>query len=140
MRLILTAVLILAASASALLQSSHPDLVITRVTVIDGEGTPPVERTVVVRGGTISEISTPETDVPDAAVTIDGRGKFLVPGLWDMHVHLSTRPEPQLAERIMLPAFLSYGIVGVRDMGGPLTRVLEIREQVNRGAIAGPRA
>jgi imidazolonepropionase-like amidohydrolase len=113
--------------------------VITRVTVIDGEGTTPAERTVVVRGGTISEISTPETDVPDAAVTIDGRGKFLVPGLWDMHVHLSTRPEPQLAERIMLPAFLSYGIVGVRDMGGPLTRVLEIREQVNRGVIAGPR-
>jgi imidazolonepropionase-like amidohydrolase len=113
--------------------------VITRVTVIDADGTAPVERTVVVRGGAISEISSPETDVPDAAVTIDGRGKFLVPGLWDMHVHLSTRPEPQLAERIMLPAFVSYGIVGVRDMGGPLARVIEIREQVNRGVITGPR-
>ena len=139
MRPILTAVLIFSASASALLQSPRPDLVITRVTVIDANGTPPAERTVVVRGGTISEISSPETDVPDAAVAIDGRGKFLVPGLWDMHVHLSTRPEPQLAERVMLPAFLSYGVVGVRDMGGPLARVLEIRDLVNRGAIAGPR-
>ena len=112
---------------------------ITRVTVIDAEGTPPAERTVIVRNGAISEIASVEDDVPDAAVTIDGRGKFLIPGLWDMHVHLSIRPEPQLAERVMLPVFLAYGVVGVRDMGGPAARVLEIRDQVNRGGLTGPR-
>jgi imidazolonepropionase-like amidohydrolase len=138
-RFVVTAVLILTASASAFLQSSRADLVITRVTVIDAEGTPAAERTVIVRNGTISQIAKVEEDVPDAAVTIDGRGRFLVPGLWDMHVHLSTRPEPQLAERVMLPTFLAYGVVGVRDMGGPLARVLELRDQVNRGALAGPR-
>ena len=92
-----------------------------------------------VRNGTISQVAKVEEDVPDAAATIDGRGKFLIPGLWDMHVHLSTRPEPQLAERVMLPAFLAYGVIGVRDMGGPLARVLELRDQVNKGALAGPR-
>lgn len=139
MRLLVTAVLLLAASVPTFVQPSRPDLVITRVTVIDADGTPPAERTVIVRNGTISEIARLEDDVPEAAVAIDGRGKFLIPGLWDMHVHLSIRPEPQLAERVMLPVFLAYGVTGVRDMGGPAARVIEIRDQVNRGTLVGPR-
>jgi imidazolonepropionase-like amidohydrolase len=138
-RLFITTVLLLTAGATALLQTPRFDLVITRVTVIDADGTPPAERTVVVRNGTIADIANPQDDVPEAATTIEGRGKFLVPGLWDMHVHLSTRPEPQLAEAVMLPLFLAHGIVGVRDMGGPLARVLELRDHVNEGALPGPR-
>jgi hypothetical protein len=56
-----------------------------------------------------------------------------------MHVHLAVRPEPDLAERIMLPLFLAHGIVGVRDMGGPLERVIPLRERVKSGDLIGPR-
>ena len=51
-----------------------------------------------------------------------------------MHVHLAVRPEPDSAERIMLPLFLAHGIVGVRDMGGPLDRVLALRDRVARAS------
>jgi hypothetical protein len=56
-----------------------------------------------------------------------------------MHVHLAARPEPELAERIMLPLFLASGVVGVRDMGGPAGRVVALRDRVRSGAIPGPR-
>jgi hypothetical protein len=139
MRLIPIALLAFATTASAFLQPSRVDLVITRVTVIDADGSPPAERTVIIRNGTIAGIVSPDRAAPNSANTLDGRGKFLIPGLWDMHVHLATRPEPQVAERLMLPLFLAHGIVGVRDMGGPPDRVLAIRDQVRNGTLAGPR-
>ena len=113
--------------------------VITGVTVIDGAGTAPAVRTVVLKGEAIDAILEPSRPVPAGATIVRGEGKFLIPGLWDMHVHLAVRPEPELAERTMLPLFLANGIVGVRDMGGPLERVLGLRDTVQRGALPGPR-
>ena len=118
---------------------SLADLVITGVDVVDIESGRIARQTVVVRHGVIENLLAPGAAVPESAATLDGTGKFLIPGLWDMHVHLATRPEPELAERIMLPLFLANGIVGVRDMGGPLERVLAIREAVKKGTVVGPR-
>ncbi len=113
--------------------------VVTGATVIDAAGSPPRVLNVILRDDAIDALVDPARPIPPGARIVDGSGKFLIPGLWDMHVHLAIRPEPQLAERTMLPLFLANGIVGVRDMGGPLDRVLSLREQVKSGALPGPR-
>ena len=120
-------------------QRPRADLVITGINVIDLDGGPTRTFTVVVDRGSIVDLLPPEQPVPEADAVIEGRGKFLIPGLWDMHVHLATRPEPSLAENIMFPLFLANGVVGVRDMGGPLDRVLALRAGVNEGRLQGPR-
>jgi hypothetical protein len=131
--LVLTCVLVAALTSA---QDPTP-LTITNVTVIDGtdRGRARVAN-VVLRGHLITEIT---QTAPSGTEIVDGTGKFLIPGLWDMHAHLATRPEPELAEKMILPLLLTNGIVGVRDMGGPLERVLDLREKVASGALIGPR-
>ena len=115
-----------------------PGLAITNVTVIDGTDAPSRVATVVVQADRIAGIRGAGYR-PDGLRIVDGTGKYLVPGLWDMHVHLAARPEPELAEQMMLPLLLAHGIVGVRDMGGPLTRVMDLRAKVGRRELTGPR-
>jgi hypothetical protein len=133
---------ILAAAFLALQPAPQPpsgSIVVADATVIDGTGAPPARRSLLITGATITAVLQPDAKPPEGATVVDGRGRFVIPGLWDMHVHLGVRPEPELAERIMLPAFLAYGIVGVRDMGGPLERVVTLRDRVKRGELDGPR-
>jgi len=88
---------------------------ITHVGIIDVmNGVVEPDRTVVVIGSVISRIG-PSADLPppDGARVIDARRQFLIPGLWDMHVHLGNATEAAL------PVLVSYGITGVRDMGSP---------------------
>src|SRR5262245_62074576 len=69
-------------------------IAITAVTVVDGTGAAPRVATVIVEQGRIARIDRPErAHVPAGATVIDGRGKFLIPGLWDMHVHLGARAD-----------------------------------------------
>lgn len=83
----------------------------------------------------------------DEAVTvrIDARGKYLVPGYWDMHAHVN---QPGLGERWLLPQFLASGVTGVRDMAGDcwssgcdanIAFMHRVRRQVDQGEIPGPR-
>jgi hypothetical protein len=92
-------------------------LVIQRVTVIDATGraaTP--DMSVVVDGGRIVAVSPwRKTHVPRNAVIVDGAGKFLIPGLWDMHAHGAA--DSRAAWTHLL--YLTNGVVGVRDMFGP---------------------
>ena len=68
--------------------------------------------------------------MPASARVIDGTGKFLMPGLWDMHVHVNARA---------LPVLLRYGITGVRDMGGDLRELTKWRTQIAADPLEGPR-
>ncbi|MBL8291278.1 MAG: amidohydrolase family protein [Bryobacterales bacterium] len=92
-------------------------LAISNVTLIDMTGKPARRAmTVVVTGDRITAI-TPTRQAklsPDTHV-VEGAGRFLIPGLWDMHVHRSTRPD----SKWMFPLEIANGIVGVRDMFGP---------------------
>ena len=125
--------------AWALVPAQEPaGLAFTNVTVVDGTDAAARLATVIVQGDRIAGIREPG-DRPAGLRIIDGTGKYLVPALWDMHVHLAARPEPELAERMMLPLLLAHGIVGVRDMGGPLPRVLDLRSKVGSQELAGPR-
>lgn len=88
---------------------------ITHVTVIDTEtGNEIQDRTVIISGDRISEVSDSKgVKAPAGTKVVDGSGKYLIPGLWDMHVH---RTEYESAYVM----YLANGVTGVRDMDGPL--------------------
>ncbi len=111
--------------------SSAP-IVITDVTVIDViTGAHRTNVTVLIRNGRIEAIA-PRISVPGEATRLDGKGKFLIPGLWDMHSH------HQGTGVDALDLFVAKGIVGTRDMGGDADFILPLRERVKSGAILGP--
>ena len=93
-------------------------LVIQHVTVIDATGRGPAPNmTVVVDGDRIVAV-TPwkkKMRLPKDAAEVDGTGKFLIPGLWDMHVHGASDERAPWSHLL----FLANGVVGVRDMSGP---------------------
>jgi imidazolonepropionase-like amidohydrolase len=68
---------------------------------------------VVVRDGRITDLGT--GTAPTGATTIDGSGKFLIPGLWDMHVHLDVRG---IGVNVFMPLDIANGVTGIRDMSG----------------------
>jgi imidazolonepropionase-like amidohydrolase len=107
--------------------------VIEHVTVIDpARGEARTDQSVVILNGRIRQVA-PAAEV--RALTgervVDGRGKFLMPGLWDMHTHLAG-DEPAMAR------LLAQGVVGVRDMGGDFAVLSESRRRIGDGRIQGP--
>jgi imidazolonepropionase-like amidohydrolase len=115
-------------------------LVITHVTVIDATGAAgKPEMTVTVLGDRIADIERTSHKIPKEGQAVDGRGKFLIPGLWDMHVHTNFGDWLPGGEQIILPLFIANGITGVRDMGGDLHQLREWRKQIDAGTILGPR-
>ena len=108
-------------------------LVITHVTIVNVEhGTLLLDRTVLVHGSRIDRVdSAPWVTVPPDAQTVDGTGRFLLPGLWDMHVHMD---DARTARQL-----LSWGITGARIMGGGLEETLALRQQVLADPQRGPR-
>lgn len=106
---------------------------IRNVTLIDGTRTPPVARmTIVVRGEHITKIGpAASTPIPKGARVIDGRRRYAIPGLWDMHVHL-WYPQNQL------PVYVANGITGVRDMGSDFVHTAAWRRAIEAGKAIGP--
>ncbi len=92
-------------------QPKSSPIVITNVTVIDViDGAARPAMTVLVRGDRIDRVAT-NVDIPLEARRIDGSGKFLIPGLWDMHSH------HQATGADWVDLFVAKGVVGMRDMG-----------------------
>jgi predicted amidohydrolase len=115
--------------------SSSGALALTRVAVIDATGAPARPKmTVVIAGARIAAIGEDgKTPIPKGARVIDASGKYLIPGLWDMHVHLAKAGENTL------PLFIANGVTGVRDMGGDAAMVLKWRDEIAAGKRLGPR-
>ena len=90
--------------------ASAQSIVFKNVTVIDATGAPARKKmSVAIDGARIGAIAKKIRHVPPSAMVIDGKGKFLIPGLWDMHMHLGP-PE------IFFPLLVANGITGVREM------------------------
>lgn len=108
---------------------------ITGATLIDGMGGPPLpDATVVVEGDRFSRVGpSAATPVPEGAAVIDGRGKFVIPGLVDMHVHAGT------PDREHLWLFLEAGVTTVLDLGGQLENLVPYRQAIEAGTKPGPR-
>jgi imidazolonepropionase-like amidohydrolase len=114
--------------------STHGALAITNTTVIDCTGAAAKPNTtVLVDNGRITAVEPSDgLELPAGARVVDGRGRFLIPGLWDMHGHLTDATEDAF------PLLIMNGVTGVRDMGGDLARIDRWREEIKTGARVGP--
>ena len=138
MRLLSALVLVLAAPAAA------QSLAITDVHVVDVEAAVAVPgQTVVVADGWIRAVG-PDVAIPPGTEVVDGRGGYLIPGLWDMHAHL----RHPIAPTVIMPLLVAHGVTGVREMGSEcenesdpvcLDQMLEWRRDVEAGELVGPR-
>ena len=115
-------------------------LVLANIAVVDVRtGSTRPGMIVTIKGGRIATIA-PASRGPDAVGRrINGSGKFLIPGLWDMHVHLAFGDWFPGARDIALPLFVANGVTGVRDMGSDLAPVFEWRKSIGAGTLIGPR-
>jgi hypothetical protein len=105
---------------------------ITQLTLIDvATGQRQKGVTVVTRGDRIGAIGS-GIAIPSGAAVVNGKGKFLIPGLWDMHAH------HQATGTDWLDLFVAKGVVGTRDMGGDADFILPLRERIKSGAVFGP--
>jgi hypothetical protein len=108
-------------------------LAIRHVTVIDvSTGNRLPDRTIFVADGRIARIDS-GSPARDAGLEVDGRGKFVIPGLWDLHAHLTPFGESGMA------LLIANGATGVRDMGGPIDRLTGWRARIEEGTLVGPR-
>ena len=101
-------------------------------TLIDGTGKPPLANaTVVTRDGRIVAAGpSSKVNVPADAQRIDASGKFIIPGLWDMHAHY---------EQVEWgPIYLAAGVTTVRDVGNEFDFITAVRDAVNSGNALGP--
>ena len=123
-------------------------------TLIDGYGGAPLRNSVIlIEGERIRAVGqVGSLEVPEGAEVISTEGMSVMPGLWDMHVHLMInghadyahwdRVYPPLFRDVIMPSsarqLLMAGVTSARDLGAPLEDVLAVRDAVNDGRIAGP--
>jgi imidazolonepropionase-like amidohydrolase len=116
-------------------------LVLSHVTVIDvAAGRVKPEMTVIIAADRIEAVGpSGRVPTPDSALVVDAKGKFLIPGLWDAHIHLAHEFSANWAREVSLPLLVANGITGVRDMGGDFELIKSLRKEIAAGTIPGPR-
>jgi len=127
---------------SAAFAAHSAPLVFTHITIIDATGQPALpDRTVVVVDDRIQAIGiTGKFRAPRHAKIVNAAGKFMIPGLWDMHAHLRGGQNLIADNESSLTMFVANGVVGVRDMGGDLaSTVFKWRSEIATGTRLGPR-
>ncbi|MFT4676425.1 MAG: imidazolonepropionase-like amidohydrolase [Patiriisocius sp.] len=121
------------------ISDDNNDVIISNVTLIDAKQGLREDVTVTIRDDEIVDVSTEPSD-PDAQLlvgqVIDGRGKYLIPGLWDMHVHLTY--DDRFTE-LMPQTFLSWGITSVRDTGGMMQDLMPVIKKMRAPDAVSPR-
>lgn len=130
--------LAIALLAASMLSPAHPSrprapkqLVLTHVTIIDATGAAAAtDMTVTITGDRITGIGkSQKISVPRDAQVIDASGKYLIPGLWDMHIHWMLKD--------YLSLFIANGVTGVRQMWGmPMHH--QWRKEIESGRLVGP--
>lgn len=130
-----SAVLFLLLSSTA--GAASPSVAIRDVTIIDVTGGPPREgMTVIVVGNRIAKIGrSSQVRVPRGAEVVRAGGKFLIPGLWDMHVHLG---EEEFDKTANLRLLIANGVIGIRIMDGSPEHH-RWRREIDAGRMVGPR-
>ncbi len=139
---------------SVLLAQNAPLKALGGGTLIDGHGGPPLRNSVIiVRGERIEAVGqVGQLAVPAGAEVISTEGMSVLPGLWDMHVHLMInghadyahwdRTYPSLFASVIMPAsakqLLLAGVTSARDLGAPLEASIGVRDAINAGKIPGP--
>ncbi len=122
--------------------------------LIDGTGSAPVRDSVVlIRNGRIEAVGTADSlPVPNGYEAVSTEGMTVLPGLWDLHVHLMYAGHPNSRywfetytpqfEQIVMPAsarqLLMAGVTSARDLAAPLQQILAVKARIARGEIPGP--
>ena len=123
-------------------------------TLIDGFGGTPIRNSVIiVEGERIKAVGqVGSLEIPAGAEIISTEGMSVLPGLWDMHVHLMINGHSDYAhwdstyidlfEPVIMPSsahqLLMAGVTSARDLGAPLEASINVRDRINRGEIPGP--
>src|SRR6266567_7412806 len=133
--------LLLTPVSSAQKKPATSPIVIAHATVINpGTSSVQANRTVVITGDHITSVfDAAKFQSPKNARVIDATGQYLIPGLWDMHVHSAFGDWFPGGRDIILPLFIANGVTGVRDMGGDAPVLFEWRKEITDGKIVGPR-
>ncbi len=120
------------------LPTINSDLVIKNITVIDAKNGLQTNRIILIKGNKIIKNEPAEnlSFEVDSPTVIDGKGKYLLPGLWDAHVHLSFIKELTPS---MFPLFLAHGVTSIRDTGGQLHLVTPERAKARKDPQNTPR-
>ena len=116
------------------------DVAFTNVTVVDVvEGRLIRDQVVRISGERIVEVvPAAGARIPKRIRVVDAKGKFLIPGLWDMHTHLLGGVPPGCPE-LTFPLTIAHGVTGIREVGSFLDYVFAWREEVESGRMVGPR-
>src|SRR5688572_3591051 len=139
-RIAIVALVVVTAGQPAAQQPAtpQPPVLFDGVTYIpmDGETSTTVnrDRSVLVSNGLITQIGAAGAKAPEGGIRVDGRGKFLMPALAEMHAHIPN--DPAEAERVLF-MYVANGIGTIRSMLGDPSH-FRLRERVRRGEIAGP--
>jgi imidazolonepropionase-like amidohydrolase len=92
-----------------------------------------------VRGNTITAVVPHKGRYPAKTKVIDASGKYVIPGLWDMHMHFGGGDSLVQENKNLLPLFIAHGITAVRDAAADLSpHVLQWRSEIARGKLQGP--
>jgi len=120
--------ILLAALLTAQTNPASRPLAVMHVTVIDMTGAPPKsDQIVIITGNRIAVLgNSGEVSVPQNSQVIDATGKFLIPGLWDMHTH-TVYDRADDTEKTLLPLLVANGVTGIRNMGS-----INSLEQINK--------
>ncbi len=128
---------------------SSSSLVIQNGTLIDGTGTTPVANTtIVICNGKIAQVATgPTVSPPTGAQIINADGKFIIPGLWDTHIHIGGSAGGFASQEEFSPkqfelnwrAYLYNGVTSVLDACAAKDSVLSWRNSERKGSLLAPR-
>lgn len=133
----------LASSTAFAADLQHADTLIRHATIINiaDEKTVP-HQAIAIKNDVIVAVGLDEviTKAWKAENTIDVENRYIIPGLWDMHVHFGGGPDLIEENKALLPLYVANGITTIRDCSGDLpNQVLQWREEINRGKLFGPR-
>jgi imidazolonepropionase-like amidohydrolase len=140
LRAAIAALIVLAAPAFA--AKLQGDVIIRHATVVDVEHARTLaDQAVVLRGGDIAAVGA-DAEIArnwQAARTIEAKQRYLIPGLWDMHVHFGGGPDLIEENKALLPLYVAHGITTIRDCSGDLPeQVLAWRSEIANGSLFGP--
>jgi imidazolonepropionase-like amidohydrolase len=134
------------AAIAAQVPQAPREMAITHVSVVDVEkGGLLDDQTVIVSGNRISRMAAASSvRAPAGALVVDGRGKFLIPGLWDMHAHVFENSARSGADMHTLefPLYIANGVTGLRDMWTTLEEIPLLQRWIkaeDAGLLVGPR-
>ncbi|MDA1081497.1 MAG: amidohydrolase family protein [Gemmatimonadetes bacterium] len=139
-RIALGLALTMLALAAAPLTAQQSAILIHDVTLIDGTGRAPmVGASVLIQGDRITQVAAGPITAPQGATRIDGRGRFLIPGLIDVHIHLTGNSRNEQAGMRALHGYLYSGFTTVFDAGNDPDYIFGLRDRERAGSIASPR-